>query len=97
MTSPNLTQTQREDLRFAVREQLAISQQVALPADVIQRRVVRTQLLDFAFAVADTSAALSFLVSLGHVREIPHEMGATKYYQASAAGVLAHERGGAGT
>jgi hypothetical protein len=88
-----MTQTRREDLRFAVREQLVASSHVALPADVLHRRVVRTKLLDFAFSLTDTGAALTFLVALGHARETPHELGATRYYQATAAGILAHERG----
>lgn len=89
----NLTQPQREDLRHAVREQLVHASTVALNAAMLARRIRRTRLLDFAFTDDEVAAAAAFLVSLGQAREIPAALGATLYYQATAAGVLAHERG----
>ena len=89
----NLPQRQREDLRYAVREQLVAAKTVALDAEMIRRRVERSRLLDFGFTVADVEDALALLVGLGHASSMPVELGATKYYQATAAGVLAHERG----
>jgi hypothetical protein len=88
-----LTQPQREELRYALREQLVQASTVALTAAMLNRRIERVRLLDFKFTEADVSAAATFLVSLGHAREIPAALGATLYYQATAAGVLAHERG----
>lgn len=88
-----LPQLQREELRYALREQLVVAKTVALSAEMLQRRVERTRLLDFGFTVADAEDALAVIVGLGHAREEPHPLGATKYYQATAAGVLAHERG----
>lgn len=90
---PALTQPQREDLRYAVREQLANAQTVALNAQMIFRRVERARLLNFSFTAEDVEATLAFLVSYGHAEEKPAPLGATNYYQATAAGVLAHERG----
>lgn len=88
-----LSQPQREDLRFAVREQLVAAQTVALTADMLMRRVQRARVIDFEFSVLDAHEAANFLVGLGYARESPTPLGATKYYQATAAGVLAHERG----
>lgn len=90
-----LTQTQREDLRLAVREALVAAGPVAFPADVIARRVDRLQILDFAATVEDVEAALALLAGLNppQVQVHPHALGATQYYQATAAGVLAQERG----
>lgn len=91
-----LTQTQREDLRLAVREVLVAAGTVAFPAEVIARRVDRLQILDFPATVPDVEAALALLAGLNppQVQVHPHELGATKHYQATAAGVLAQERGG---
>lgn len=91
-----LPQTQREDLRLAVREVLVAAGPVAFPADVIARRVDRLQILDFPATVPDVESALALLAGLdpAQVRVHAHELGATKHYQATAAGVLAQERGG---
>ena len=90
-----LTQTQREELRTAVREVLVAAGTVAFASDVIARRVARLQILDFEFAPFDIEAALVFLAGMEPAQAMvhPHALGATKYYQATAAGVLAHERG----
>lgn len=90
---PSLSQPQREELRFAVREILVNASTVALAADMILRRIERARVCDFAADTTDVMAALSFLVGLGHVKAEPAALGATLYYQATAAGVLAHERG----
>lgn len=76
-----------------MREQLVAAQTVALNADMVMRRVQRARVIDFPFAVEDVTAALELLVGLNHAKSEPIELGATKYYQATAAGVLAHERG----
>lgn len=89
---PALTQPQREELRHAVREQLVAASTVALSAAMLLRRVQRTRLLDFDCDERDVVAALALLLSLDQARAVPDELGATPYYQATAAGVLAHER-----
>lgn len=88
-----LTQPQREELRYAVREQLVAAQTVALNAEMVHRRVDRARVLDFAFDVPLVDAALHLLVGLGHASVAPAPLGSTPYFQATAAGVLAHERG----
>ena len=88
-----LTQPQREELRYAVREQLVAASTVALSADMLHRRVIRARVIDFGFETSDVQEVLTFLASLGQAKETPASLGATLYYQATAAGVLAHERG----
>ena len=88
-----LTQPQREELRYSVREALVIAKTVALDAEMVSRRVERSRMLDFEFATADVEDALAVIVGLGQATAVPATLGATVYYQATAAGVLAHERG----
>lgn len=88
-----LTQPQKEDLRYAVREQLVAAQTVALNADMVLRRVQRARILDFEFDARDVEEALLLLAGLDQAKATPASLGATKYFQATAAGVLAHERG----
>jgi hypothetical protein len=88
-----LPQSEREELRYAVREQLVNAKTVALTADMLARRVERTRLLDFTFNVSDVEDALALIVGLGQATQVPASLGSTVYYQATAAGVLAHERG----
>jgi hypothetical protein len=91
--SAALPQAQKEELRFAVRECLVAAATVALSAEMVARRLERRRLVDFLFDTRDVVDALTLLVGLGHATETPAALGATKYYQATAAGVLAHERG----
>lgn len=89
----DLPQTQKEELRFAARQVLVSASTVALTTEMVMRRIARGQLVDPPFDVKDVQEALTLLVGLGHASETPAPLGATKYYQATAAGVLAHERG----
>jgi hypothetical protein len=91
--STSLAQVQREDLRFAVRAVLVNAKTVALSAPMIESRIERYRMLDFAITLADVEDALALVVSLGHAVSVPTPLGATLYYQATGAGVLAHERG----
>lgn len=88
-----LSQSDREELRYAVREQLVAAQLVSLSAEMLQRRVDRSRSLNFTATIQDVTAALALLESLGQAVASPAALGATKFYQATAAGVLAHERG----
>jgi hypothetical protein len=91
--SSSLPQEQKEELRYAVREQLVAAKTVALNADMLTRRVQRARAIDHPFDRTDVADALALLVSLGQASATPASLGATPYYQATAAGVLAHERG----
>ncbi len=91
MSTP--TQQDKEDLRFAVREQLVAVASVAFTADTIRRRVIKGRMLNYEPSLDEVAAALIFLASLGHATETAAPLGATRYYQATATGILAHERG----
>lgn len=91
--SSELPQLHKEELRFATREQLVAAKTVALTADMLMRRIQRSQAVDFLFDARDVEDALAVIVGLGHATANHNSLGATKYYQATAAGVLAHERG----
>lgn len=88
-----LPQAEREELRYALREQLVAAKTVSLNAEMLRSRIDRSRALDFKPSVEDVEDALALLVGLGQAKESPASLGATKYYQATAAGVLAHERG----
>lgn len=92
MNSGTLTQPQREELRYALREQLVAASTVALDAEMLKRRIERTRSVDFKFTIDDVEGAAAFLAGLGHAKSEPAPLGATLFYQATAAGVLAHER-----
>jgi hypothetical protein len=91
--SSALPQEQKEELRYAVREQLVAAKTVALNADMLTRRVQRARAIDHPFDRADVEDALALLIGLGQAKAESASLGATKFYQATAAGILAHERG----
>ena len=83
------TPQNREDLRRACRAHLAVRPGVAQSAGTIHSAVRR----ETPCTLGQASDALKFLVALGHLAETRDPLGATLYYQATAAGILAHERG----
>lgn len=85
-------QQRKESYRRDVREFLAYRQAVAhLPQDIRRRLAMRVA--ENPYTLEEVQEALEFLVGLGHVEVKRAALGATKYYQATSAGVLAHERG----
>lgn len=78
------------EFRRAVRAHLAERPSVAQPAETIHRHLRR----QFDCSLADTAKACAVLEALNHLKSRHDELGGnTKYYQATAAGILAHERG----
>lgn len=78
------------DLRRAVRGHLAERPAVAQGATIITRHLKR----EFDCSEEDTEKALTFCEALGHLKGEYDPMGGkTKSYKATAAGILAHERG----
>ena len=78
-----------EECRYETRHYLATRSTLALDADSIRRGLAR----NFDFTLAEVEAALVFLVGLNQV-EVNHAgLGSTKYYQITAQGTLAEERG----
>lgn len=82
---------EKEDLRHLVLEITALRYPVALTASAIRRRA-ETE-LDFPITDADIEAMLEFLRGLALCRFETDDFGATRYWHATSAGVLAHERG----
>ncbi len=87
----DLDQERRDECRQVVLEFLASRQAVAHHPQTICRRLNAGHLHDFT--VEEIEAALAFRVSAQHAVIVYPEGGSTQYYQATATGVLAHERG----
>lgn len=86
----NPQQERREEVRHAVLDYLAARPLAAQSAGTIHRRISR----EFdGLTLPEVEAALIFLADLGHVRIEPDQLGATKYFQVTAQGQLAQERG----
>ena len=84
-------QQKREECRREVRRYLVARQHLAMPADAIRRKL---RIDGDDFTEAEILAALTYLAQIDppHVTILPDPDGASKYYQATSAGVLAHER-----
>lgn len=93
ITPEKLAQERREECRAAVLEFLAERNAVAHHAQTIRQRLNAGHAHDFT--IEEVEAALAFLAGSepALVKATPTSLGATKYYQATAAGVIAHERG----
>ncbi len=79
-----------EDLRHLALEALVLRYRDRLPLRAL-RRVVESESA-FSFDEAQLVAALEFLRDLGHVRVEIDPLGSTRYWQATAQGVLHWER-----
>jgi hypothetical protein len=89
MNTP-LDASQKEELRHAVRAVIVGRHPNAHPARALTNAVA----LDVAFRITpeDTTAALEFLRSKGEVEIVESDLGATRFWRATAAGILAQER-----
>jgi chorismate mutase len=88
MSREDKAQERREDCRREVRAFLAQRQQLAHRVSAIKRRLN----IENDFTDEEIEAALIFLAGLGEVSSSAAELGATKFFQATSAGVLAYER-----
>jgi hypothetical protein len=86
-------QLRREECRRDVMGFLAARQVLAFHPNTICRTLNEGHERDYA--VAEIEAAVAFLGSLEPIAvKVVHDaLGATQYFQATAAGVLLHERG----
>ena len=80
-----------ELIRHATLEFLAVRHPAAYPVTAILRRVAMET--EPKLVAAPVEAALAFLEDKGFVRHVTDGVGSTKHFQATAAGVLAVERG----
>jgi len=88
---PLTTNDDRELLRHATLEVLAARHPTALPFPGIRRRIA--QQLDFPFHDSDLESALDFGKSQGWLTFTFDEAGSSKWWSATAAGLLKIERG----
>ncbi|HUB67456.1 MAG TPA: hypothetical protein VL981_08235 [Candidatus Methylacidiphilales bacterium] len=85
-----------EELRRAILDFLAARQSLSFPPETILERITRAGALDFAPEPDEFAAALTFLEDFTPEPLIAHKMsalGASRFYRATSAGVLAWERG----
>ncbi|MGA3268058.1 MAG: hypothetical protein ABSE16_14680 [Verrucomicrobiota bacterium] len=87
----NLTSEQKETLRHAIIEALAIRHPAALTVRQIWNLAKKD--LDFKFEFDDVLAALTLLRELKLCSKLPDELGATDYFRALPEAVLKFERG----
>ncbi len=90
-TQEQLAQARREECRAEVRRYLVERVPLAFEPEAIRRSLNMATALNFTGAEID--AALALLESLEQVRPIVVALGASSSFQATAKGVLAHERG----
>ena len=88
MALPNKDQERREECRREVRRYLAERPSLAFTASTIARHLKK----EFEFEIKEIVDALVFFVSARQAEIIPCDVGATEYFQITAAGTLAHER-----
>lgn len=84
-------QIRKEDARHEVLAFLAARQKLAFDAPAIHRRLARVS----DFTLGELEEAAEFLASAGLATKAPDPLGATPYFQATSAGVLAQERSAA--
>jgi hypothetical protein len=82
-------QERKEECRRRVREYLANRSVLAYRAATVRTGLSR----EHAFDLDEIKAALLFLVSAKQVSIEHDSLGATPFYQITADGILAHERG----
>ena len=84
-------QRRREECRREVRRYLVERQALAFPIEAIQRKL---RIDGDDFTIDEILSALTLLIELEppQVKIRTEALGASTYYQATSAGVLAHER-----
>jgi hypothetical protein len=83
---------QNEELRRACLDVLASRHPTALEPRAIRRRIVQERLVDFEFDDPALDSALEFLAGQKRLECAVSEYGSTKYWRATAEGMLAFER-----
>jgi hypothetical protein len=91
---PELTQQPREDLRHAVRKFLARTFPLAFAPEALGELIARRGWLAFRPTVDNLATACSMLAEMGHLEELPDDLGASRTYKATAKGIIEYERNG---
>lgn len=84
-----MTSADKEELRELVRAHLAERPRIALSAQDLHRPISRK----IHCTIPEIEDALELLLGLGQMTRKIAKLGSTKFYQISAQGTLAHERG----
>lgn len=84
-----MTNAQKEELRSIILGWMADRSALAFAVHSIHRGASR----EMPVTVAEVEAAAEFLKDLGHLKIVPNPLGATRHYQITAAGTIAHEGG----
>jgi hypothetical protein len=80
---------EKEELRRLIRKFYAERPATAHGCTAVQFAVAR----EARCTIPEVEAACAFLLDLGQLRDVPNNLGSQKYFQISAQGTLAHERG----
>lgn len=83
---------EKEQLRRAAMEVLAVRFPTALPLGGIRRRIAKDALVDFPYADEDLTAALEFSKQEGWANSTPDTFGSSLAWAATSKGVKGHER-----
>ena len=82
-----------EQVREVVLEYLADRQELSYDMPLLLERLNKSRALDFKIEPDDLTGAIAFLEGRGFITHSFHRLGSTRFFQATSAGVLAHERG----
>jgi len=82
-----------EQLRVAAREVLAKRPGTALELSGIRRRIEHDKIVDFAYSDRELRGAVAVLIDMEQVKIANGALGKSEYFSATAAGILAFERG----
>ena len=90
MTEPS--QQDFELLRAAIRAYVVQRRPAAFAVPGIQNALTNRAMVDFPITAEQVARECDLLEGLGHLTHHTNELGSTKFYSATAAGILAHER-----
>lgn len=82
-----------EQVRAAVLEYLATRPSLSYDLPLLLRQVNKSRALDYEVTADDLTGAVAFLEDKGLIKHSFSLLGSTRFFQATAAGCLAHERG----
>lgn len=84
-----MTHDQKEELRRLILAYLVRRAMCAFNCVSVQQAVRR----EMPCTEDECEEALHFLKSAGYLDEVPNKLGSRRYYTATSAGILLHERG----
>jgi hypothetical protein len=90
----SLAPQQKEELRIAILAYLSERHPIAFHQDAIRSFILRRQRVDFQFDADAAESAISLLLDMKLITPQTESLGTTKYYSASATGLIEAERRG---